>query len=129
MDCNLEQQQRAQQRTFAALQADPDIKGIFGTNIWSAQGAYQAVVNPGLSGTVKIAAWDASEDLINALKEGKVDFILAQKPREMGSLCVEWRYKYFKGGVEVPKKVIPGFEYFTRDNVNDPDMQKWIYGK
>jgi ribose transport system substrate-binding protein len=129
VDYNLEQQQKAQQQTYAALQANPDIKGIFGTNIWSAQGAYQAVVNAGLTGNVKIAAWDASEDLINALKEGKVDFVLAQKPREMGSLCVEWGYKYFTENAKVPKQVIPGFEFFTRDNVNDPDMQKWIYGR
>jgi ribose transport system substrate-binding protein len=129
VDYNLEQQQKAQQQTFAALQANPDIVGIFGTNIWSAQGAYQAVVNAGLTGVVKIAAWDASEDLINALKEGKVDFILAQKPREMGALCVEWGYKFFNEGAEVPRMVIPGFEFFTRDNVDDPDMQKWIYGK
>ena len=55
--------------------------------------------------------------------------MLAQKPREMGSLCVGWGYKYFTEGAEVPKQVIPGFEFFTRDNVDDPDMQKWIYGK
>ena len=129
VDYNLEQVQRAQQQTFAALQANPDIKGIFGTNNWSSQGAYQAVVNAGLTGSVKIAGWDASEELINALKDGKLDLLLAQKPREMGSLCVEWGYKHFKEGAEIPKKVIPGFEFFTRQNVGDPDMQKWIYGK
>jgi ribose transport system substrate-binding protein len=129
VDYNLEQVQRAQQQTFAALQANPDIKGIFGTNNWSSQGAYQAVVNAGLTGNVKIAGWDASEELISALKEGKLDLLLAQKPREMGSLCVEWGYRHFKEGAEIPKKVIPGFEFFTRENVDDPDMQKWIYGK
>jgi ribose transport system substrate-binding protein len=129
VDYNLEQVQRAQQQTFAALQANPDIEGIFGTNNWSSQGAYQAVVNAGLTGSVKIAGWDASEELISALKEGKLDLLLAQKPREMGSLCVEWGYRHFKEGAEIPKKVIPGFEFFTRENVDDPDMQKWIYGK
>jgi len=129
VDYNLEQVQRAQQQTFAALQANPNIKGIFGTNNWSSQGAYQAVVNAGLTGSVKLAGWDATEELISALKDGKLDLLLAQKPREMGSLCVEWGYKHFKEGAEIPKKVIPGFEFFTRDNVDDPDMQKWIYGK
>ena len=47
----------------------------------------------------------------------------------MGSLCVEWGYKHFKEGAEIPKKVIPGFEFFTHGNVDDPSMQKWIYGK
>jgi len=129
VDYNLEQVQRAQQQTYATLQANPDIKGIFGTNNWSTQGAYQAIVNAGMTGSVKLAGWDATEEVIGALKAGQLDLVLAQKPREMGSLCVEWGYKFFKEGAEIPKQVIPGFEFFTKDNVDDPDMQKWIYGK
>jgi len=127
VDYNLDVQQKAQEQTLAALQKNPDIVGVFGTNLFSAQGAYQAVVNAGLTGAVKIASWDATVDLINALKEGKVDLVLAQKPAEIGQLAVEWGYKYFTEGAEVPKKVIPGFEFFTRENVNDPDMQQFIY--
>lgn len=127
VDYNLDVQQKAQEQTLAALQANPDIVGVFGTNLFSAQGAYQAVVNAGLTGAVKIATWDATIDLINALKEGKVDLILAQKPAEIGELAVSWGYRYFTEDAEVPKKVIPGFEFFTRENVNDPDMQQFIY--
>jgi ribose transport system substrate-binding protein len=129
VDYNLEQVQRAQQQTYAALQANPDIKGIFGTNNWSTQGAYQAIVAAGMTGRVKLAGWDATEEVIGALRKGQLDLVLAQKPREMGALCVEWGYKFFKEGAEIPKQVIPGFEFFTQDNVDDPDMQKWIYGK
>ncbi len=129
VDYNLDVQQKAQEQTLAALQANPDIVGVFGTNLYSAQGAYQAVVQAGLTGAIKIATWDATQDLINALKAGKVDLILAQKPADIGSLAVEWGYKYFKEGADVPKKVIPGFEFFTRDNVNDPDMAQFIYKK
>ncbi len=127
VDYNLDVQQKAQEQTLAALQKNPDIVGVFGTNLFSAQGAYQAVVNAGLTGAVKIASWDATVDLINALKEGKVDLVLAQKPAEIGQLAVEWGYKYFTEGAEVPKKIIPGFEFFTRENVNDPDMEQFIY--
>jgi len=129
MDWCLDDQQKAQELTLAALQKDPDIVGIFGVNVFSAQGSYQAVVNSGLTGAVKIASWDATQDLINALKEGQVDLVLAQKPAEIGALGVEWGYKYLKDGEEVPKKVIPGFEFFTGDNVDDPDMQQFIYSK
>jgi ribose transport system substrate-binding protein len=127
VDYNLDVQQTAQAQTLAALQKNPNIVGIFGTNLFSAQGAYQAVVNAGLTGAVKIASWDATVDLINALKEGKVDLVLAQKPAEIGQLAVEWGYKHFTEGAEVPKKVIPGFEFFTRENANDPNMQQYIY--
>lgn len=127
IDYNLDVQERAQAQTSAALQANPDLKGVFGTNLFSAQGAYQAVVNAGLTGAVKIASWDATVDLINALKAGKVDLVLAQKPAEIGALAVEWGYKYLTQDAKVPKRVTPGFFFFTRENVNDPDAQQFIY--
>jgi hypothetical protein len=47
IDYNLDVQETAQRQTAAVLQAHPDLKGIFGTNLFSAQGAYQAVDNAG----------------------------------------------------------------------------------
>jgi len=123
----LDVQQKAQEQTLAALQKDKDIVGIFGVNVFSAQGANQAVVNAGLVGAVKIASWDATVSNIDNLKKGVVDLVLAQKPAEMGSLSVEWLYKFFTQKAKVPKKVIPGFEFFTKDNVNDPAMAQYIY--
>ncbi len=127
VDYNLDVQETAQRQTAAVLQANPDLKGIFGTNLFSAQGAYQAVVNAGLSGAVKIASWDATVDLINALKEGHVDMVLAQKPFEIGQLAVEWGYRYLTQNAVVPKRIVPGFFFFTRENVDDPDAQQYIY--
>jgi ribose transport system substrate-binding protein len=129
VDYCLDVQQKAMEQVSAALQKDPDIVGIFGVNVFSAQGAYQAVVNKGLTGAVKIASWDATETLIQALKAGQVDLVLAQKPAEIGSLAVDWGYKFLTQKTPIPKKVIPGFEFFTKDNVNNADMQQWIYKK
>ncbi len=127
VDFNLDVQQKATDQTLAALQKDPDIAGIFATNVFSSQGAYQAVVNAGLTGAVKIATWDATVDMIAALKKGEVDLVLAQKPYEIGYLAVEWGYKFLTDGTEVPKAVIPGFEYFTQANVDDPAKDEFIY--
>jgi ribose transport system substrate-binding protein len=127
IDYNMDVQETAQRQTAAVLQKHPDLKGIFGTNLYSAQGAYQAVDNAGLSGEVKIAAWDATVDLINALKDGKVDLVLAQRPYQIGWLAAEWGYKYLTQKAKVPKKVIPGFFFFTKENVNQPGSQQYIY--
>jgi ABC-type sugar transport system, periplasmic component len=121
-------QQKAQEQTLAALQKNKDIVGIFGLNVFSAQGATQAVINAGLSGAVKMCLWDATLDNIGNLKKGNADLVLAQKPGEMGSLAIDWGVKYLKNkSTKVPKKVIPGFEFFTRENVNDAAMQQFIY--
>jgi len=123
----LDIQETAAAQVNAALLKNPDLGGVFGVNVFSAQGAYQAVVSAGLEGAVKVATWDATETLIEALKRGEVDLILAQMPAEMGALCVEWGVKYLTEGAEIPKKVIPGFFVFTQENVNDPEAQKYIY--
>jgi ribose transport system substrate-binding protein len=127
IDYNLDNQEKAQAQTAAVLQANPDLKGVFGTNLFSAQGAYRAVVAAGLTGAVKVASWDAGMDQINALKAGQIDFTLAQKPYEIGQLAVEWGYKYLTQGAKVPKKVIPGFFFFTKENVDAPESQQYIY--
>jgi len=123
----LDVQETAAAQVSAALQKHPDLAAVFGVNVFSAQGAYQAVVSAGLQGAVKIATWDATETLIEALKRGEIDLILAQMPAQMGSLCVEWGVKHIKEGAELPKKVIPGFFIFTKENVNDPEAQQYIY--
>ena len=129
VDYCMDVQQKAMDQVSAALQKNPDLVGVFGANVFTSQGAYQAVVNAGLTGAVKIASWDATETLIQALKAGQVDLVLAQKPAEIGSLAVDAAYKYLTQKVAPPKKIIPGFEFFTKDNVDSPDMQQWIYKK
>jgi len=123
----LDIQETAATQVGAALQKNPDLAGVFGVNVFSAQGAYQAVVSAGLGGAVKIASWDATETLIEALKRKELNFILAQMPGEIGALAVEWGFKHLTEGAEIPKKVIPGFFVFTQENVNDPEAQKYIY--
>ena len=51
-DYNLDDLNKAQQQTSAVLEQNPDISGVFGTNVFSAQGAGTAVVNAGLGGHV-----------------------------------------------------------------------------
>jgi ribose transport system substrate-binding protein len=127
IDYNLDNQEKAQAQTAAVLQANPDLKGVFGTNLFSAQGAFRAVVAAGLTGAVKVASWDAGMDQINALKAGQIDFTLAQKPYEIGQLAVEWGYKYLTQNAKVPKKIRPGFFFFTKENVDAPESQQYIY--
>jgi ribose transport system substrate-binding protein len=127
----LDNQETAQAQVAAVLQKHPDLDGVFGVNVFSAQGAYRAIVNAGLTGAVKVATWDATEDLISALRRGEVDLVLAQMPAEIGALAVEWGYKHLMGDItEIPdKKIIPGFFVFTPDNVDDPESQQYIYSR
>ena len=55
-------QETAQRQTAAILQKHSDLKGIFGTNLFSAQGAYQAVSNAGLAGTSTLVIQTSATD-------------------------------------------------------------------
>lgn len=123
----LDDEKVAEKQTRDMLRKHPDLVGIFGVNVFSAQGSYRAILETGLTGAVKVASWDATATLIGALERGEVDLVLAQKPAEMGALAVDWTARHFREGAKVPKKVIPGFEFFTRDNVNDTAMRQFVY--
>ena len=129
VDFNDDDPSKAQAQVEAKLQAEPDLAGIFGTNVFSAQGAGQVVANKGLSGKVKVVAFDATEQAIEMLKGGTVDLVIAQKPSDMGYMAVVMGNAYLNGVTSVPAFIPTGYAIITRDNVDDPNIAKFIYSK
>ena len=79
----------AAQVTLAALQKNPNIVGIFATNLFSAQGAATGIRQAGKSGKVKVVGFDADPDQITALKQGTVQALIAQSPYTIGTDAVD----------------------------------------
>ncbi len=127
VDYNDDDPSKAQAQVEAMLQKTPDLGGIFGTNVFSAQGAGSVVKNKGLSGKVKVVAFDATADAINMLKDGTADLVIAQKPSDMGYLATEMAVAYLNGVTSVPKHIPTGYAIITRDNMNDPNISKFFY--
>src|SRR5437667_8667927 len=82
----------ASQQVSALLSSNKgsQVNGIFGTNLFSAEGAAQAVKNANKQGQIKIANFDAPQQAIVDLNNGVVDLVIAQKPAEMGSTAVQY---------------------------------------
>jgi ribose transport system substrate-binding protein len=129
VDYNDDDPSKAQAQTEATLQRVPDLAGIFGTNVFSAQGAGQVVANQGLSGQVKVVAFDATEFAIEQLREGTVDLVIAQKPADMGYLAVAMAMANLDGVRSIPARIPTGYQVITADNVDDPEVAKFIYTK
>jgi ribose transport system substrate-binding protein len=127
VDYNDDDPSKAQAQVEAMLQREPDLGGIFGTNVFSAQGAGQVVQNQGLSGKVKVVAFDATETAIEMLKGGTVDLVIAQKPYDMGYFAVEMGVAYLDGVTSIPARIPTGYQVITIDNVDDPEVAKYIY--
>ncbi len=124
VDYNDDDPSKAQAQVEAMLQKEPDLAGIFGTNVFSAQGAAQVVKNKGLSGKVKVVAFDATADAIEMLKDGTVDLVIAQKPADMGYFAVEMAMANMNGVTSVPTHIPTGYQVITRDNMNDPNVSE-----
>ncbi|MEO0564309.1 MAG: substrate-binding domain-containing protein, partial [Chloroflexota bacterium] len=117
----------AQQQTTAILEANPDIVGVYGTNTFSAQGAGTAVQNAGLAGAVEVVAFDASELAIELLRDGVVTQVIAQKPSDMGYMAVAMAVADSLGYQSIPARIPTGYAVMNIDNVDDPDISRFIY--
>ncbi len=128
VDYNDDSAAKAAEQTAAVLQREQELGGVFGADLFSAQGAAQAVSNAGLTGVVKVANFDAPEAAIEDLRNEVVDIVLAQLPYEMGQKCVEYSLMALDGRAdEIPARWPTGYVIITRDNVDSDEAQQAIY--
>lgn len=114
-------------QTIQILAEHPDIVGIFGTNVFSAQGAGSAVQEVGLGGIVEVVAFDATEFAIDLLRNGTVTQVIAQKPADMGYFAVLSAVAHARGITSIPKRWSTGYEVINLNNVDDPNFARFIY--
>lgn len=126
-DYNLDDANTSVEQTSAVLQRVPDLGGIFGVNVFSAQGAGNAVVNAGLGGVVQVVAFDATQFAIELLRSGDVTLVIAQKPFDMGYLSVAMAMADWRGVSSVPPRITTGYAIINAGNVDDPEVARFIY--
>jgi ribose transport system substrate-binding protein len=127
MDYNLDDANKSAEQVAAVLQREPELAAIFGVNVFSAIGAGNAVNNAGLSGAVDVVAFDATQYAIEQLRAGTVSLVIAQKPYDMGYLAVAFAMADWNGVTSLPKRVPTGYAVITMDNVDDPEVARFIY--
>ena len=126
-DYNDDDLNKATQQTAAVIEQNPDLVGVFGANVFSAQGAGNAVVNAGLSRKIQVVAYDATKSAIEMMNKGEVSMALAQKPFDMGYLAVEFAVADAAGVTSLPKRLKTGFAIIDKSNVNDPKYARFVY--
>lgn len=77
------------------LQAQPEINAVFAHNDEMALGAQKAIETSGRE--ILIVGFDATEDAVKAVEEGKMAATVAQQPALIGSLGVEYAIKHLMG--------------------------------
>lgn len=76
------------------LQAQPEIQAVFAHNDEMALGALKAIEVSGRD--IFVVGFDATDDAVAAVKEGKLAATVAQKPAEIGAIGVEVADKIVK---------------------------------
>jgi ribose transport system substrate-binding protein len=110
----------------AALQKDPDIVGIFASNLFSAEGAATGIRQAGKQDKVKVVGFDAGPDQIKALQDGTVQALIAQQPATIGTDGVQQAIKALKGE-QTTASIKTGFSIITKDNLSSAEGQAAAY--
>ena len=110
----------------ATLAANPDLAGIFATNDRSAEGAATGLRVADKVGAVKVVGFDAGPTQIKQLQDGLVQALIAQQPYQIGVDGVD-AIATALNGKSVQHSITTGTVTITKDNLQEPDIQKAMY--
>ncbi|MFG6081816.1 ABC transporter substrate-binding protein [Paracoccus litorisediminis] len=110
--------------TKAILAANPDIKGIFGSNEGSAIGVLNGVREMGAK--VVVIGFDSGKAQKDAIRSGEMAGAITQNPVGIGYETVKAAVAVSKGET-VPKNVDTGFYWYDKSNIDAPEIAAVLY--
>ncbi|MEX0817795.1 MAG: ABC transporter substrate-binding protein [Gaiellales bacterium] len=117
---------RAAEITSAVLAGNPDLAGIFATNLFSAEGAATALREAGAQEQVQLVGFDASPGQVGQLEEGLVQALVAQNPREIGVQGVQTAVASLRGE-PFEEQITTPLTVVTQENLDDPAVRDTLY--
>lgn len=110
----------------STLAAHSDLAGLFVTNTLTGEGAATGLRGSGKSDQVRVVGFDASPAGVEALEQDLIQAQVVLKPYDIGKIGVEQAVAALDGG-EVKKEVLTGSVVATADNLDDPEVQQYLY--
>lgn len=107
------------------LTAHPNLKGLFGSSEPSSVGAALAVKARGLSGKVKVVAFDSSDNLAEDLKGGAIQAMVVQDPYEIGYQAVKTLVDHLDGKTP-PKRINLSAKVIYSEDATKPENQRLL---
>jgi ribose transport system substrate-binding protein len=112
----------ALQVTEDMLTKNVELDGLFACNASSSVGALQGLRSQGRAGKIKMVGFDTEKALMDGLKEGVIDSLVAQNPYKMGYEGVKAVIARLDGQ-EVPRRINTGVALVTKENLETPEIQ------
>lgn len=110
----------------AIITANPNLKGMYGTNEGSAIGVVKAVEELGLKGKLTIVGFDSGKAQIDAIKSGLMAGAVTQNPVGIGYETVKAAVAAIKGE-KLPSKIDTGFYWYDAKNIDSETIKPNLY--
>jgi ribose transport system substrate-binding protein len=110
------------------ITANPNLRGVFASNLIMAQGAGQAIAENKVGDKIKLVGFDSDDKLIKLLKDGTITALVVQDPYRMGYDGVKTALAAFKGE-KVEANVDTGANLITKENMDSPRSQELLNPK
>ncbi|MFJ5958694.1 ABC transporter substrate-binding protein [Paenarthrobacter sp. NPDC092416] len=110
----------------AIITANPNLKGMYGTNEGSAIGVVKAVEELGLKGKLTIVGFDSGKAQIDAIRSGLMAGAVTQNPVGIGYETVKAAVAAIKGE-QLPGKIDTGFYWYDAKNIDSETIKPNLY--
>ena len=110
--------------TKSILQANPNLKGMFGANEGSAIGVLNGAKE--MKRKIVVIGYDSGKQQKEAIASGAMAGAITQNPVGIGYKTVEAAVKALKGET-VPKIIDTGFYWYDKSNMADPKIAAVLY--
>ncbi|MER7281598.1 ABC transporter substrate-binding protein [Dactylosporangium sp. NPDC000244] len=117
--------QTASSIVSSTVAAHPDLVGIFSTAAFNTEGAV-AALRARKDNNVTIVGFDANPPGVKQIQDGEVAAQVVLKPYDEGVSAGEQAINALTGK-PVTKKISTGAVVATKDNLNSPEVQKYLY--
>jgi ribose transport system substrate-binding protein len=108
----------------AMIQANPNLKGIFGANEGSAEGAAIGVKESGKK--LVLIGFDSGKEQKEDINSGLMLGAITQNPIGIGKCVVDSAVKALKGET-LPKVIDTGYYWYDKTNMTDPKVASVLY--
>ncbi len=99
--------------------------GIFCSNESTTFGMLLALRQEGLTKKAKFVGFDTSSNLMEGLRNGEIDALIAQNPKKMGYEGVRVIVDQLRGK-KVEQRIDSGVKLLTSMNLNDPEIMAFL---
>ncbi|BCB91152.1 ABC transporter substrate-binding protein [Phytohabitans suffuscus] len=110
----------------ATLAANADLTGIFSTAAFNTEGAVAALRSANAASRVTIVGFNANPPGVQQIEDGTVAAQVVLKPYDEGVAAAEQAINALTGE-PVTKQISTGAVVATKDNLQTPEVQKYLY--